>query len=56
MPCKRNIGSKREPEIHVAVKEIDFPRLKEINFLLGDSFSIMRSASEISRYTNNRVT
>jgi len=29
MPCKWNIGSKREPEIHVTVKEIDFLRLKK---------------------------
>lgn len=55
MPCKRNIGSKREPKIHVAVKEIDFLRLKEINFLLGDSFSVIHFALEILRNTNNRV-
>lgn len=55
MPCKRNTGSKREPEIYVAVKEIDFLRLKEINFMLGDSFSVIYSVLEISGNMNNGV-
>lgn len=55
MLCKRNIGSKREPEIHVAVKEIDFLRLKEIHFLLGDTFRVIYSALQISRNMNNGV-
>lgn len=34
MPCKRSIGCKCEPKIHVVVKEINFLRLREINFRL----------------------